>query len=216
MLNTQDDTRTFTWPQPWASLIVEGLKTLEATNLPACPDLIGQRMRIKAAAHPFAGAIDVQAKKLMDRALRERGWTLARLPRGVVVGDVQLLGCYNAVSGIVNGKIALGEGIEGSPRRVRSIHVGRREQKFGDFQPGRWIWQFRDACPLKNWDTGTIKFFDNVKGYGFIRWGETDVLVNHRVRNASGVAMIPGREVHFRAEETHRGFRALELAERII
>ena len=216
MLNTLDNTRTFTWPQPWATLIVEGLKTFEATKLPAEPELIGQRMRIMAATNPSVRVIAVPTKRLLDRALRERGWTLDRLPRGVVVGDVRLTGCYEAVSGVVNGRIALGQQVEGSPGKVRSVHVGRREEKFGNFQLGRWIWQFSDACPLPNWDTGTVKWFDEIKGYGFIRWGEADVFVHHRLKKASGVAMVPGCEVRFRAEETAKGLCALELAECII
>lgn len=216
MLNAHENDRTFTWYQPWASLIVEGLKTLEATQLPAEPEMIGQRLRIRASAHPFTGVITVPTKRLMDRALRERGWTLASLPRGVVVGDVRLTGCYEAVSGVVNGRIGLGERVEGSPSQVKSVPVGRRDAKFSNCLAGRWIWQFSDACPLKNWDTGTVKFFDDLKGYGFIRWGDADVFVHHRLKTSSGVAMLPGREVRFRAEKTAKGLCALELADCII
>ena len=132
MLKALDNAGTVTWPQPWATLIVEGLKTLEATNLPAEPELIGQRMRIMAATNASIGVIAVPTKRLLDRALRERGWILDCLPRGVVVGDVRLTGCYEAVSGVVNGRIALGQQVEGSPGKVRSVHVGRREEHTED------------------------------------------------------------------------------------
>ncbi len=216
MLNAHENDRTLTFYQPWATLIAEGLKTVEATQLPAEPEMIGQRLRIRASANPYADGITTPTRRLMDRALQERGWRLTNLPRGVVVGDVRLTGCFKAASDIVRGRISVDERVEGSPGRVESIFVGHRDFKFGSFVPGRWIWQFSEPCPLKNWDTGTVKFFDNARGYGFIQWGEVDVLVNFRVRNASGVAMLPGREVRFRAEETDKGLRALELAECII
>ncbi len=213
MLGAKDTERAIVFYQPWASLIVEGLKSFETTRLPAEPWMIGNRLRIRASANPFPGVIDALIQRMMDRALRERGLALDDLPRGVVLGDVLLIGCYEAASEVVKGRIDLGQRIEGSPPRINGVSLDRRERKFGNFQPSRWIWQFGETHPLKTWEVGTVKWYSKRKGFGFITWGKTDVFILHKVKDAAGISLFEDQIVRFRAEKTSKGFRAVEIAE---
>lgn len=62
-------------------------------------------------------------------------------------------------------------------------------------------------------ETGTVKWFDDQKGYGFIKqeFGE-DVFVHHSNLNQEGYASLnEGDEVEFEIEETEKGLSAMDV-----
>ena len=69
--------------QPWAELILRGIKTIEVRNVP-----VGMRTTIylysskKLSAYPDA-----------DVAVARYGIDLANLPRGQIVGTIEILDC---------------------------------------------------------------------------------------------------------------------------
>jgi predicted transcriptional regulator len=75
--------------QPWAELILRGKKTIEVRTLP-----LNKRERV----HIYAslGATDPDACAAVERAHRI---DIERLPRGVLVGTVEIVGCRPLVRG---------------------------------------------------------------------------------------------------------------------
>lgn len=70
--------KTLSIRQPWASLILLGIKRIENRSWPAPSALIGQRLAIHAARKPDS------LHALPDPAT---------LPRGVLLGTVRLVAC---------------------------------------------------------------------------------------------------------------------------
>jgi CspA family cold shock protein len=79
----------------------------------------------------------------------------------------------------------------------------------------------RDAIPRKSLKgeinvrtTGTVKFYNEAKGYGFLTRddGSGDVFV-HRTDLSDGIALLyEGQAVSFDIETTRRGLRAVNIA----
>lgn len=87
--------------QPWASLIIHGVKRIENRTWPAPASLIGQRIAIHASASAcqvrswsdiFSGP-PIPADESVCVGLGLTLPPLATLPRGVIVGTVLLKGC---------------------------------------------------------------------------------------------------------------------------
>lgn len=78
--------RALTIKQPWAELIARGLKTIEVR---AQPTKLRERIYIFASAAEMDEAASQRA--------REFGLKEAEMPRGVIVGTVQIVGCLPMV-----------------------------------------------------------------------------------------------------------------------
>lgn len=116
--------------QPWTSLVAIGAKPFETRSKAPPAKLIGQRIAIHAARRiptekKMLGLVSYEAILAMQRALAEHRLSLSTAPRGVILCTAVL---YNA-------------------RRVpldawRSMPP---PDLFGDYSPGRWIWELRDV-----------------------------------------------------------------------
>lgn len=86
--------------QPWASLIVHGIKDIENRTW-ACPKkYIGQRVLIHASASPWIwnhvlNYINSVNKKLLPVFINSgyNGTWLRNLPTGSIIGSVEIVGC---------------------------------------------------------------------------------------------------------------------------
>lgn len=67
---------------------------------------------------------------------------------------------------------------------------------------------------MSNRVTGTVKWFDNAKGYGFIsREGEEDVFVHFRAIRGEGFRSLQeGQRVEFNVVRGQKGFQAEDVA----
>ena len=66
---------------------------------------------------------------------------------------------------------------------------------------------------MTNRVTGTVKWFNNDKGYGFIaREGEKDVFVHHKSIEGEGFhSLTEGQQVEFEVEEGPKGLQAARV-----
>ncbi|MBL8795218.1 MAG: ASCH domain-containing protein [Planctomycetia bacterium] len=114
--------KALTIQQPWASLIVAGAK---------CHETRSWSTRHRGPLLIHAGARFPEPARLLCR--REPflsaldGRTAAELPLGVVIGSVEIVECV----------------------RVEDIvQLDEREERFGDYRPGRWAWLLRHPVAL--------------------------------------------------------------------
>jgi hypothetical protein len=121
-------------PQPWASLVVHGYKTVFAT-------MFNTRHRGPLAV--LAGARDVPIAVYQERSIwtdlsqlhpdyalpefRKKGG-LTWLPRGVIVGIVEL--------------------VEVVPREEADEEMTKQQHLHGDIGPGRYLWVVENPRPL--------------------------------------------------------------------
>jgi len=59
--------------------------------------------------------------------------------------------------------------------------------------------------------TGTVDFFNDTKGYGFIRTEDSDEDVFFHMEDVGGPDLEEGEEVEFDIEQTDKGPRAANL-----
>ena len=62
--------------------------------------------------------------------------------------------------------------------------------------------------------TGTVKWFNDAKGYGFLRTEDTDadVFVHYSAINAHGFkSLSPGEHVQFELVQGDKGYRAMNV-----
>ena len=132
--------RALTLHQPWAQLMVWGLKNIETRSWPAPRSLIGQRIAIhagKRGPRPADWNIEVQ-----HAVLRRAGGSHS-MPMGAVVATGRLIECMQVVSGPDSGSLVkcLGFGELGdAPEYEATITT----DSYGDFSVGRWLWIFHD------------------------------------------------------------------------
>lgn len=114
--------------QPWATLVVSGAKRCETRTWQTAhrgPLAIHASRRFPESARllclqePFRSA-------LMRAGFRQP----ADLPMGVVLGAVEMLDCLPV------------------PEVAARLADDPIELAFGDYQLGRWVWQFADPRPL--------------------------------------------------------------------
>ena len=67
---------------------------------------------------------------------------------------------------------------------------------------------------MSNRETGTVKWFNNTKGYGFIaREGAEDVFVHHSAIQGAGYKSLDeGQRVEFTVERGPKGLQAAQVA----
>ena len=86
--------KTITIKQPWASLIVHGIKDIENRTWP-CKKYIGQRVLIHAAgSHGRKFSIDLtdaQTKAAFATIAKET--MFGNMPFGSIIGSVEIIGC---------------------------------------------------------------------------------------------------------------------------
>ncbi len=132
--------RVLTLHQPWAQMMVWGLKNIETPSWAAPRNLIGQRVAIHAGkrkARPTEWNIEVQ------RVVLRRAGSSHSMPMGAVVATARLIECMQVVSepdsgGIVNCR---GFGELGDKPEYEAIVT---TDPYGDFSMGRWLWVFQD------------------------------------------------------------------------
>ena len=133
--------RALTLHQPWAQLMVWGLKNIETRSWVAPSYLIGQRMAIHAGKRdprPTDWNIEVQL------AVLQRAGGSHSMPMGAVVATARLIECMQVIgepdsSGLVSCR-GFGE-LSDEPEYDATI----RTDPYGDFSVGRWLWVFQDV-----------------------------------------------------------------------
>jgi hypothetical protein len=113
--------------QPWATLLLAGAKRFETRGWHTAhrgPLAVHAGRRLSRAARALC------RREPVAGLLRRAGCLDPdRLPRGVVLGTVELVGCT----------------------RVEDLEPGvltDAERALGDFRPGRWAWELRNPCLL--------------------------------------------------------------------
>ena len=132
--------RALTLYQPWAQLMVWGLKNIETRSWAAPRNLIGQRIAIHAGKReprPTEWNIDVQ------RAVLQRAGSSHSMPMGAAVATARLIECMQVIgepddNGLVSCR-GFGE-LGDAPEYEATITPDR----YGDFSVGRWLWVFQD------------------------------------------------------------------------
>lgn len=121
--------------QPWASLLVAGIKAYETRRWSPPVDLMGQRIALHAARteHGLRIFCDqmVNASTAMHRwaAGLRLGLPQVDLPHGCLLGTAILAFALKTDSPLVAGDLP-------------------QETALGDWSPGRWAWRLTDPEPL--------------------------------------------------------------------
>ena len=132
--------RALTLHQPWAQLMVWGLKNIETRSWPAPKGLIGQRIAIHAGKRrprPTDWNIEVQ------RAVLRRGGGSHTMPMGAVVATAKLIECMQVMSEPDSSGLVICRGfgeLGDEPEYDATIMT----DSYGDFSVGRWLWVFQD------------------------------------------------------------------------
>ena len=129
--------------QPWATLIVLGIKTVETRSWPAPERLLGQVIAVHAGKRVVRRPGDRIEQKLRDRVGED--W-IRTIPAGAVLATATLAG------------MARVEYVD--PMTGHAVHDGRTEMgcaagtgrtpidPWGDFGPGRRLWFLDDVRAL--------------------------------------------------------------------
>lgn len=121
--------------QPWACLIEIGVKRYETRSKRAPWHMVGERIAIHAAARPVVTDLPQNVIDDITEAFGRCGWNYD-LPRGVIVCTARLKRTAQ-VNSVTETHALVGyhdEPIELDP--------------FGDYSPGRWIWELEDVRPV--------------------------------------------------------------------
>lgn len=110
--------------QPWADLVVRGLKLIETRSWPAPPELRDRAIAIYATKSGPTGA-DMR-QTLAHPSFRLALGARPDLPRGVVVGLVKVTHCELM-----------------TPATIAAVST--HEHAFGNYAPGRYAWHLTDA-----------------------------------------------------------------------
>lgn len=134
--------------QPWASLVVQGIKTVETRSWPVPPELIGWRVAIHAT----------RTRVITDHIPFLLPDQIAYLPVGKIVGSAVIKGCVGTSD----------QGALGAIYRHASWHgptyddPGDYELILGDYSPNRYAWLLTDPRELEEPVpfSGRQRFFD--------------------------------------------------------
>lgn len=119
--------------QPWASLLMAGIKSYETRGWEPPVDLMGTRILIHASA-TTRGIGHYNAPALRGTAARQEararlGLDLRALPYGCILGSARLAFVLFAGQGLAS-------------------DVLDDEKALGDWSPGRYAWRLTDHLPL--------------------------------------------------------------------
>ena len=132
--------KALTLHQPWAQLMVWGLKNIETRSWAAPRNLIGQRIAIHAGKReprPTDWNIELQ------RVVLQRAGSSHSMPMGAVVATARLIECLQVVSEPDSGGLVICRGfgeLGNGPEYDATITT----DPYGDFSMGRWLWVFQD------------------------------------------------------------------------
>ena len=138
-----DPVYAITLHQPWASLIVLGIKTVETRSWPAPARLVGQRIAIHAGKRVVR-----RPGECIERELRARcgeDWRVI-IPTGAVVATAVLAG----MAQVARTDLEEGCAVHDLGAEVGSVAgTGRSPiDPWGDFNAGRWLWFLDDVEAL--------------------------------------------------------------------
>ena len=119
--------KALTLTQPWASLVILGGKRWETRGWSTA-------YRGPLAIHAAKGwtrddiefAVDLQVRGILPVDPESPAWALQPMPRGAVLGTVELL----------------------SVHRSEQMHPSPLEAELGDYSPGRWVWVLANPMPF--------------------------------------------------------------------
>ena len=164
--------RALTIWQPWASLVAEGVKTIETRSWPVPAALVGQRIGIHAAARkpvPYGEVGDWcwgspgfgDDEFWLARIESRDGYTGHPIPE--IIGEPMPLGAVVATAVLADCLPVIGPGDEidlSRPYIARSrerlyewledepqVEITEQEP-YGDFTPGRWGWVLEEIEKL--------------------------------------------------------------------
>lgn len=153
-----DGMKALTLWQPWASLMAEGVKSIETRSWRAPDALIGQRIAIHAAARDTDRDLSIP-EECWDALGRCIGG--AAPPHGAIVATARLVDCVPMVEDCddfsdspallevlerLDGSTLLRFWPEGLVEEDEWIDVSD-QLPYGDFAPGRWAWLLDDIAP---------------------------------------------------------------------
>ena len=129
--------RALSIPQPWATLIAEGVKTLETRAWAPSQSETGKRIGIHASK------TIVLNPKYMDpetweEMIQRHGFRWYReIPRGAMVATALLWGLHQVTS------------IEKDEAYLKDAEFTVPVDPHGDFTPGRWLWLMKNIRPIE-------------------------------------------------------------------
>lgn len=126
--------------QPWASLILVGAKPFETRSWAPPVRLIGKTLGIHAGL-AVARRLPPDIANAVAKVLGA-DWA-DTVPTGKLLCTVTVRGAWRTGERDVDGTIATVEARAGSPTLTRF-----REDPFGDYAAGRWIWGLEAITPL--------------------------------------------------------------------
>jgi hypothetical protein len=129
--------------QPWASLIVEGLKPYEFRGWPAPRSLVGQRIAIHAGARAISRA---ETAELILRLRTDEAWTTCLRP-----GALAFLERVHAQPAMLSLSAVVATAVLGQPIRSAAI-VGEFGGPVNDSdrnQHSNWAWPLSAIDPIR-------------------------------------------------------------------
>ena len=126
--------------QPWAQLMVWGLKNIETRSWPAPIGLIGQRIAIHAGKRkprPTGWNVETQ------REVLKRAGDSHSMPMGAVVATAALIECLEVQGAPDSAGLVPCRGFGllcDDPQYDATV----MSDPYGDFSVGRWLWVFSD------------------------------------------------------------------------
>lgn len=143
--------KAITIHQPYALLIIAGVKGSETRSWAPPDDLIGERIAIHASAQEVAlpleeadiAKADAPIRAILENGLADPG---EDLPAGAVLGSARI-----AAVGTVTRHFPKGEGQMMAQLEIRDAEGGIRRGNvpidgLGDYEKGRSIWLLDDIC----------------------------------------------------------------------
>ena len=127
--------KAITLHQPWATLIAEGIKTIETRSWAPPSYLIGQRIAIHAGKTIGSRVDNYDAWRPLDSLMIVTG-----VPTGAIVAMAKLVDACH----ITDNDGVWAEGASINDGVTLALEVDR----YGDFSIGRWLWCLDDIQPL--------------------------------------------------------------------
>lgn len=113
--------------QPWASLVMQGVKRLETRSWAPPASLEGRRVLVHAAKRLDPCVLEAPFSQVIRNPE-------VNAPTGVLLGSVLLEGAWR-IDSAADRDLVVGEYHRGEGARARELELA-----FGDFELGRWMW----------------------------------------------------------------------------